>query len=182
MLINISRIKWVAVVVITALAMTACGGRDGGQDIEPVGAIEAQSAPEETRPTEEPTPSPWPTDTPRPQPTPTDLPTEITEPVSPLEEPTMASTRREAQLLPDSEKALAAAVADLTEQTGLPPDEIQLASMEAVEWSDASLGCPQEGYMYAQVITPGFLIILEAQGQQYEYHTDRAGNVVLCEP
>ena len=53
--------------------------------------------------------------------------------------------------------------------------------MEAVEWSDASLGCPQEGFMYAQVITPGYLIILEAQGEQYEYHTDQTTNVVLCQ-
>jgi hypothetical protein len=181
MLINISWIRWVVIVVIIALAMTACGGRDAGQDIEPVSAIEAQSAPEETMPPAEPTSSSPPTDIPTPQPTPTDLPTELTELVSPLREPTMTSTSSEAQPLPDSEKALAAAIADLSEQTGLPPDQIQLVSMETVEWSDASLGCPQEGYMYAQVITPGFLIILEAQGQQYEYHTDRASNVVLCE-
>jgi hypothetical protein len=35
--------------------------------------------------------------------------------------------------------------------------------------------------MYAQVITPGYLIILAAEGQQYEYHTDQAANVVLCQ-
>jgi hypothetical protein len=50
-----------------------------------------------------------------------------------------------------------------------------------MEWSDASLGCPQEGMMYAQVITPGYLIVLEAQGQTFEYHTDQGTNVVLCQ-
>jgi hypothetical protein len=34
--------------------------------------------------------------------------------------------------------------------------------------------------MYAQVITPGFLIVLAAQGQTYEYHTDQKATVVLC--
>ena len=183
MLFNISRTIWAIVVLSIALAVTACSSKDAGQDIEPVSSIEAQSAPEKALPTDE--PSPTPTDIPTPLPTPTDLPTEITEPVSPLEEPkepTMASTSSEVQPLPGSDKALAAAIADLSEQTGLSPSDIQLVSMDAVEWSDASLGCPQEGFMYAQVITPGFLIVLEGQGQQYEYHTDQAGNVVLCEP
>jgi hypothetical protein len=35
--------------------------------------------------------------------------------------------------------------------------------------------------MYAQVITPGFLVVLEAGGERYEYHADREGTVVLCE-
>ena len=35
--------------------------------------------------------------------------------------------------------------------------------------------------MYAQVITPGYLITLEANGQQYEYHTNETNVVVLCE-
>ncbi len=93
----------------------------------------------------------------------------------------MAPSNGEVQVLSGSEAVLAAAVADLSEKTGIPASEISLVSMEAVDWSDASLGCPQEGYMYAQVITPGFLIVLEAQSQPYEYHTDRTGNVVLCE-
>jgi hypothetical protein len=35
--------------------------------------------------------------------------------------------------------------------------------------------------MYAQVITPGFLVVLEAGDERYEYHTNREGTVVLCE-
>jgi hypothetical protein len=185
MLLNISKTIWVIALLTIALAVAACGGREADQDIEPVSSIEAQSAPEEAGPTDEPAPSPTPMDVPTPLSTPTELPTEITEPVSPLEEPqepTMPSPSSEVQPLPGSDKALAAAIADLAEQTGLSPNDIELVSMEAVEWSDASLGCPQEGFMYAQVITPGFLIILEGQGQQYEYHTDQAGNVVRCEP
>lgn len=85
------------------------------------------------------------------------------------------------ELIPGSEQAIAAAVADLSEKTGLPADEIRLISIESVEWSDTSLGCPQEGFMYAQVITPGYLIVLEAQGQQYEYHTNQTDQVILCE-
>jgi hypothetical protein len=35
--------------------------------------------------------------------------------------------------------------------------------------------------MYAQVITPGYRVVLEAGGQRYEYHTDTGRFVVLCE-
>ncbi len=51
-----------------------------------------------------------------------------------------------------------------------------------VEWNDTSLGCPMPGMAYAQVITPGFRLVFEYQGQQSEYHTDQDGsNVVTCE-
>jgi hypothetical protein len=112
----------------------------------------------------------------------TELPREIVEPVSPVPrgvEPEVAPADKQA--VPGSEAALAAAKADLAKRAGVPADQVTLVSVETKEWSDASLGCPQEGMMYAQVITPGYLMILAAQGQQYEYHTDQAGNVVLCQ-
>lgn len=117
-----------------------------------------------------------------------ELQTELIEPVSPLApvspvaEPTMSPGSRGLEALPEGSQALVEAVmADLAQQRSLPADEISVVSVEPQQWSDASLGCPQEGFMYAQVVTPGYLIILEAGGQQYAYHTDRAGNFVLCE-
>lgn len=175
------RIRQLGLAVIllsVALAIAACGGGDPGEDIQPLGTLEMQTLPEAENETQ-PTATPIPTSTPAP--TPTNLPTELDEPVSPVQEPPMAPASGEVKPLPGSEKALVAATADLAERTGVPASNISLVSMEAVDWSDASLGCPQEGYMYAQVITPGFSLILSAQGQPYEYHTDQAGNVVLCE-
>jgi hypothetical protein len=34
--------------------------------------------------------------------------------------------------------------------------------------------------LYAAVITPGYQITLEAEGQSYIYHTDMVETVVLC--
>ena len=65
--------------------------------------------------------------------------------------------------------------------TGLPKSDIKVVSVEAVQWPDTSLGCPQPDMMYAQVVTPGYRIILEAGGQVYEYHSAGAG-VGLCQP
>lgn len=100
-------------------------------------------------------------------------------PVEPTQQP-VAPNAPAAQPLPGSETALAAAIADLAKQAGVPADQIILVSMEAKDWGDTALGCPQEGIMYAQVITPGYLMMFEAQGQQYEYHTDQTTNVVWC--
>ena len=74
------------------------------------------------------------------------------------------------------------AVADLARQLGIAAEAITVRSVEAVEWPDASLGCPEPGMMYAQVITPGYRIMLEANGQFYEYHAGRKGTIVRCRP
>jgi len=79
--------------------------------------------------------------------------------------------------------ALTAAVTYLAGELGVPLEAVTAISFEPVEWPDASLGCPQPGMMYAQVVTPGYRILLEVDGVQYEIHTDQAGgSVVTCDP
>jgi hypothetical protein len=34
--------------------------------------------------------------------------------------------------------------------------------------------------MYAQVLTPGYLVVVEVNGTRSEFHTDERGNVVRC--
>ena len=75
----------------------------------------------------------------------------------------------------------------LAERLSVSADTLALVSDQEVQWSDASLGCPQEGMMYAQVITPGHRITFSYQGDHYEVHTSIAGdpgpplNMVSCE-
>lgn len=70
---------------------------------------------------------------------------------------------------------------DLSRRMGIAIASVKVESVQAVEWPDASLGCPQPGMMYAQVITPGYRILLKAGDEAYEYHSD-AERVVLCQP
>jgi len=86
------------------------------------------------------------------------------------------------EMLPEAEAVVRLAREDLAGRLGLAPEAIELVSIEVVEWSDTSLGCPQPGMMYAQVITPGFRVVLETEGEKYAYHTDREGQVTLCKP
>ena len=71
---------------------------------------------------------------------------------------------------------------DLVQATGAASDAITVVSTEEMEWSDTSLGCPDPDTMYAQVITPGFLIVLESDGNTFNYHTatDPEGPLVQC--
>lgn len=73
--------------------------------------------------------------------------------------------------------ALRARVA-LAEKLGLVPEAVRIIAAEAVDWPDACLGIylPDEGC--AQVLTPGFKVVLEANGIQYEYHTDQDGDIL----
>ena len=86
---------------------------------------------------------------------------------------------------PQSDPALQAltkqATDDLAARLGVKATQIDVVEVKEVEWPDASLGCPEPGMMYAQVITPGYRIVLEAEGKTYEYHTDADRTVALCE-
>jgi hypothetical protein len=78
--------------------------------------------------------------------------------------------------------AVQAAIADLAKQRGADPARISVVTVEAVEWPDAGLGCPQPGRAYAQVITPGYRVTLGLDGQSFRYHTNRSGSaLILCQ-
>jgi hypothetical protein len=104
-----------------------------------------------------------------------------TETAPPVATPTPDIQPPEPTAAPDSSGApVALARQDLAGRLDLAADQIQVLSVEAVEWPDTSLGCPQPGMMYAQVLTPGYRIGLQAGGQAYTYHTG-GDNLVLCE-
>lgn len=67
-------------------------------------------------------------------------------------------------------EATAYAVKDLAARLGISASNIIVAESREMTWPDASLGMPEPGMMYAQVLTDGFCIVLEAAGKRYEYH------------
>ena len=77
--------------------------------------------------------------------------------------------------------ALNASIAHLAALTRLPASEIQVSSIQPMDWPNTQLGCPADDVSGAEVITPGYLITLVARGQQYEYHTNLNGRIVLCQ-
>ncbi len=82
---------------------------------------------------------------------------------------------------PNAQRLVQLAKESLARKFKINVDQIHLSSVQAVTWPDASLGCPQPGVLYAQVMTPGFQILLEAIGQAFTYHTDAKDRVILCD-
>jgi len=76
--------------------------------------------------------------------------------------------------------AIAWAKADLAGRLGVSAEAVREAAVEAVNWPDACLGVAAPGAYCAQVVTPGYRVILEAGGVAYEYHTDQRGAARLA--
>lgn len=87
-------------------------------------------------------------------------------------EPMPESTQQPGDLPPAA--ALEAQRA-LAERLGLSTDEVAIVSTEQMEWSDSCLGLGGPAESCAQVITPGWLVVFEANDQQHEAHTDETG-------
>jgi hypothetical protein len=72
------------------------------------------------------------------------------------------------------------AVSDLADRLGVSPAGINVISQEDVTWPDASVGCPEPGRIYAQVLVPGRRIVLESGGRRYAYHSGGNQRPFLC--
>jgi len=70
------------------------------------------------------------------------------------------------------------AISTLAENLGITPDQIKLISTEAVDWPDSCLGLETEGVACAQVLTPGFRVILEAADKQVEFRSNQDATVI----
>jgi hypothetical protein len=73
------------------------------------------------------------------------------------------------------------AISELAESLSINTDQILLLSAQSVVWSDSSLGCPQPGMNYLQVLTDGYRVILAANDAQYDYHANKRGYGIFCE-
>jgi len=109
--------------------------------------------------------------------TPSGTPTATTGGVAPVTSPLLIATPG----APSAWDAIArVAIADLAARLHMSETDIAVKQVKSVEWPDTSLGCPQPGMMYAQMVTPGYEIILTAGGKDYVYHSDRKSRVVYC--
>ncbi len=79
----------------------------------------------------------------------------------------------------DQKKYLDKAISDLSDKLQVDQQEISIVSVERHNFNDASLGCPEKGKSYAQMIIAGYIIVLKYGDTDYVYHggLDR---VVTC--
>jgi hypothetical protein len=67
---------------------------------------------------------------------------------------------------------------DLAKALGIDESEVTVKSVKATQWPDASLGTGESGGFFAQVLTDGYVIELQAKGRTYTYHSDEDNRVV----
>ena len=55
----------------------------------------------------------------------------------------------------------------------VPAADITLVSLNAQEFNDSSLGCPEPGMSYLQALTPGYRVVVEADGRRFDVRVSR---------
>jgi hypothetical protein len=95
---------------------------------------------------------------------------------------TPENTELSPALTPDAaaQKMVDLAKENLAQRLGIAIDQITLVEVRPAVWRDGGLGCPRPGVDYIPMETPGYSIVLEASGQNYNYHTDANRRFVLC--
>lgn len=64
----------------------------------------------------------------------------------------------------------------------LPASEITLVSVEAKDFGDPSLGCPEPGMSYPQVITPGHRVVVEADDRRFDVRVSGISGKICRKP
>ena len=99
-------------------------------------------------------------------------------PLVPTEEVNVTTTLT---IEPGMQALIDAATTDLAKRLSVTRDAIEVVSAQSVVWPDRSLGCPQPGMIYPQVLSEGFRIELRVKGQVYSYHGGEGRGPFLCE-
>ncbi len=104
---------------------------------------------------------------------------------SPATMPPVASTPAAPKKTPQSptpaapsQGIAAAALVWVAKAMNLNEADVEIISVEAVQWSDSCLGVSKAGEMCLQVITPGYRILAKVKGETVELHSNESGSAV----
>lgn len=100
--------------------------------------------------------------------------------VAPTQTPGTAKTPAPEQGQNQLPAGVVAAQKALAAQLGVGVEQVKVTSSEETQWPNGCLGVEMPGRMCTMMVTPGYKVILEVGGQQYEYHTNQDGSVVLA--
>lgn len=80
----------------------------------------------------------------------------------------------------NAQPVLALVLEDLSARLDVPAADLVLSSLEVVTWTTGGLGCQTVPSGAANADIPGFRMIIQVAGTDYEYHTDTRDHVQLC--
>jgi len=70
----------------------------------------------------------------------------------------------------------------VSETLMVPVEDLKLESIEQMQWPNGCLGLPEQAEVCTEAVTPGWLLVFNAGGQQYRFRIDQTGTVVRQEP
>ena len=107
--------------------------------------------------------------------------TQISTTPSILQPTRMAVTEEPKGYAMTEDEAVALAKKALAQLAGSPIGDMQVILVSRTRWTDRSLGCPQAGVLYPQVVILGYQVLLGAGGVGYDVHVGD-GRAVVCSP
>jgi len=93
----------------------------------------------------------------------------------------ISTEKTKAQIMPIEQGQIDFAIENLAEILGVDVYRVEVINLELVTWPDASLGCPEPGMLYTQVLSAGYRLTLGVDGELYYYNADTRGEIFLCE-
>jgi len=70
----------------------------------------------------------------------------------------------------------------ISQTLGVAVESIHLESIEQMDWPNGCLGLPEPEEACTEVITPGWLLAFNIDGQAYRFRADQTGMVIRREP
>lgn len=70
----------------------------------------------------------------------------------------------------------------ISQTLGVAVEQIQITKVEQKDWPNGCLGLPQGDEVCTEVITPGWLLTFNINGQERKYRVDKTGTMIRQEP
>lgn len=80
----------------------------------------------------------------------------------------------------EDDRRIKAALRDAEGRAGIVPTEVTVATYQRVTWDDGSLGCPQPGKAYTQMLVEGERLVIRADQRLLEYHAASGEDFTYC--
>ncbi|MGH8240129.1 MAG: hypothetical protein ACREXP_24375 [Steroidobacteraceae bacterium] len=71
--------------------------------------------------------------------------------------------------------------AEAARQLKAPLSEFTVVTIEPTQWSDSSLGCGKANSMYTEVVSSGYIVVLEREGERHQVNV-AGSRAVMCAP
>jgi hypothetical protein len=70
----------------------------------------------------------------------------------------------------------------ISQTLGVAVEQIQITKVEPKDWPNGCLGLPQGDEVCTEVVTPGWLLTFNINGQEHKYRVDKTGTLIRQEP